>query len=455
MSDPATFPSPAHPDVFAPGHLGELTQIVPPEMVDAALDSAGGTQRRLRRLPSRVVVYLLLAGALFTGQGWAHVWARLTCGLALAPRRPSASAVTEAMRRVGPGPLRELFTLLAASTLIRTRHTVRFAGHLVVAIDGTQIAVADTEANRVMFPKPRGGPNGQAGYPTVRILAIVATGTRQVLDAVFGSDRTGELTYAQSLATALRPGMLLLADRNFASYKFFTAITTAGAGFLIRAKTGHGAMKLPVMSTLPDGSYLSLAAGVQVRVIDAAVTISTQESTRTGHYRLITTLLDPTTAPAARLVELYHDRWQIETAYCEMKSTILGGHVLRGRHPGAVTQEVWALLAAYQVLRTAMSDATLDQPTIDPSRLSFTTALLTARDQIVQAAGAIAQTTIDLTGRIGAAVLADPLPARRTRTRPRVVKRAISKYRAKERDVDHRTYPATLHTRVLTPAPDD
>lgn len=116
---------------------------------------------------------------------------------------------------------------------------------------------------------------------------------------------------------------------------------------------------------------------------------------------------------------------------------------------------MWALLAAYQVLRTAMSDAVLDQPTIEPTRLSFTTALLTARDQIVQAATAIAQTTIDLTGRIGTALLADPLPARRTRTRPRVVKRAISKYRAKERDVDHRTYPTTLHTRVLTPAPDD
>lgn len=455
MSHPATFPAPACPDVFAPGHLGELTQIVPPEMVDAALESAGGTQQRLRRLPSRVVVYLLLAGALFAGQGWQHVWSRLTSGLAAAAGRPSASAITEAMRRVGPGPLRELFTLLTGSTLICTRHAVRFAGHLVVAIDGTQIAVADTEANRVTFPKPRAGPNGEAGYPMIRVVAIVASGTRQIVEAVFGSDKTGELTYAQELTTALRPGMLLLGDRNFASYKFFTALTTTGAGFLIRARTGHGAMKLPVMTRLPDGSYLSLAGGVRVRVIDAAVMITTQAATRTGHYRLITTLLDPGAAPAHRVVELYHDRWEIETAYCELKSTILGGRVLRGRHPGAVTQEVWALLAAYQVLRTAMSDTVLDQPTIDPGRLSFTTALLTARDQIVHAAGTIAGTTIDLHGRIGTAVLANLMPTPRVRTRPRVIKRAISKYRAKERHVDHRTRTATLTTRILTPEPDD
>src|SRR5699024_2292918 len=100
------------------------------------------------------------------------------------------------------------------------------------------------------------------------------------------------------------------------------------------------------------------------------------------------------------------------------------------------------------------SDAILDRVDIDPDRVSFTTALHAARDQIIQASGAIAETTIDLVGRIGAAVLADLLPPRRTRTRPRVIKRAISKYRAKGRDVDRRTYPATLHTRILTPAPD-
>ncbi|TWP38016.1 IS4 family transposase [Leekyejoonella antrihumi] len=455
MSDSATTPVSLSSGVYEPGHLGELTQVVPPEMVDAALEATGGTQQRLRRLPSRVVVYLLLAGGLFAGQGWRQVWSRLTTGLTSPVVRPSGSALTAAMRRVGPGPVRELFALLAGPAATRAEQAVRFAGRLVVAIDGTQIAVPDTDANRARFPKSAGGPNGEPGYPMIRLLALVATGTRSMIDVAFGTDRVGELTYAAQLTRALTRGMLLLGDRNFAAYAFFTQITDTGADFLIRAKTGHGAMKLPVRRRLSDGSYLADAHGARVRVIDAEVTITTEADTRTGTYRLVTTLLDPDHAPARQLVELYHHRWQIETAYCELKSTILGGRVLRARHPSGVEQEVWALLAAYQVLRTAMSDATLCQPDVAPDRASFTVALQAARDQIIQAAGTIAGTAIDLVGRIGAAILADLLPARRIRTRPRVIKRAISKYRAKGRDVDHHTYIATLHTTILTPEPDD
>ncbi len=129
--------------------------------------------------------------------------------------------------------------------------------------------------------------------------------------------------------------------------------------------------------------------------------------------------------------------------------------MLRGEHPSAVTQEVSALLAAYQVLRIAISDIALARPDLDPDRLSFTNALRTARDQIIQAAGTITDTTIDLIGRIGAALLEEVRPARRTRTWQRVLKRAISKYRAKGRDtIDRRTYPATLHTKILTTGPD-
>ena len=213
MSDSATCSS----SVFAAGHLGELTSVVPPEMVDAALESAGGKEQRQRRLPSRVVVYLLLAGVLFADQGWRQVWDRLTGGLGTPVRPPSRSSITEAMRRVGARPLRELFTLLAGPAAAEASAAVRFAGRLVVAIDGTQIPVADTEANRVVFPKPRPGPNGEAGYPFPRMVTILACGTRSVIEASFGTDQTGELTYARRLMGSLRPGMLLLGDRNFAA----------------------------------------------------------------------------------------------------------------------------------------------------------------------------------------------------------------------------------------------
>lgn len=449
MSDSATGSS----CVFAPGHLGELTAVVPPEMVDAALRTGRGTEQRLRLIPSRVVVYLLLAGALFTGQGWLQVWSRLTAGLGYSPGRPAKSALSEAMRRVGPKPLRELFTLLAGPTPCRSRQTL-FAGRVVVAIDGTQILVADTEANRVQFPKHCSGPNGEAGYPMIRLVALVTAGTRSVIEVVFGSDQVGELTYADQLMPALRPGMLLLADRNFATYTFFHRVAGTGADFLFRGKTGKTAMKLPVLERLPDGSYLTQAATTRVRVIDAVVTITTVAGTRSSQYRLITTLLDPREASARQLVKLYHHRWEIETAYCELKSTILGGRVLRARYPAGVEQEVWALLAAYQCLRIAMSDAIFHQPHIDPGRLSFTTALNTARDQVILADQTMTDTVIDLVGRIGAALLANLIPYTAPRTRPRVIKRAISKYRAKGRDTDHSTYPATLRTQIQQIGPD-
>ena len=238
------------------------------------------------------------------------------------------------MRRVVTAPLRELFTLLEGPAVCGSRQVTRFAGRLVVAIDGTQMAVADTEANRARYPKPRGGLNGEAGYPMVRLVAILTAGTRSVIDAAFGTDAVGELTYARQLISCLQPGMVLLGDRNFATYDFFREVAATGADFLFRARTGLNAMKLPVLQQLADGSYLSHAAGQRVRVIDAELTVTTEAKTLTAEYRLVTTLLDPVQAPAPGLVRLYHERWEIETAYCELKSRILNGRVLRGRHPG-------------------------------------------------------------------------------------------------------------------------
>lgn len=171
--------------------------------------------------------------------------------------------------------------------------------------------------------------------------------------------------------------------------------------------------------------------------------------TRTVRYRLITTLLDPRRYPAQDIVVLYHQRWEIETSYLELKSTILGGRVLRARTPMGVQQEIYALLTAYQVLRLAMADATTACPGISDDRASFTIALNAARDQIIQAAGGPTGTTIDLIGRIGRAVLADLLPARRARISPRIVKRAISKHRAKG-NVDRTNHRAAITINVLT-----
>lgn len=409
---------------FAPGHLGELTQIVPFEMVDAVLAQTRTVQRRVRDLPSRVVVYVLLGAALFAECGYQQVWARLVAGLdPITSARPSATALASARRRIGPAPLRELFNLLATSAAGPDTKGTWWRGRLVCAIDGTMMCCPDSPANLALHRK--GGSNhGGTGYPMIRLLALVACGTRTLLGATFGPTNRGETRYATDLLSALGPAMIVLGDRNFAAADLIGQITATGADVLIRVKTGRN---LPVCRRLRDGSYLSQVGPVQVRVIDAAITITTSEGQRVAAYRLITTVTEPE-CPPEQIVRLYHDRWEIETAYCELKDTILGGRVLRARTPAGVEQEVYALLVAYQAIRIAIADTAIARPDLDPDRGSFTIALNAARDQIIKAAGILAESAVDIVGVIGRQVLASPLRPRRCRTAPRVVKRAISNY---------------------------
>jgi hypothetical protein len=125
--------------------------------------------------------------------------------------------------------------------------------------------------------------------------------------------------------------------------------------------------------------------------------------------------------------------------------------VLRARTPTGIDQEIYALLVTYQLLRTAMTDATTTQPGTDPDRASFTIAWHAARDQLIQAANVIAGTVIDLAGTIGRHILAHLLPARRLRISPRIVKRAISKYQARGPRIDRASYKATIGIDILTP----
>jgi len=393
-------------------------------MVDDVLTLTGAVQTRIRDLPSRVVVYLLLAAGLFAESGYRQVWSRLVSSLDdLDPATPTSSALAQARRRVGVKPLAALFAMLAGPAAAAER----WRGLLLCAIDGTTMSVPDSPANLNTYGRQTGS-HGGSGYPLLRLVAIVACGSRTVIDAVFGPISIGEIRYAPALFRCLKPGMLLLADRNFAVKDLVEQIHTTGADLLIRCKTNR---KFPTIGRYRDGSRLALLGNVVVRVIDAEITVHTNgKPHHTGQYRLITTLTDRRFT-ALDLITLYHQRWEIETTFLEMKSTTLAGRVLRARTPTGIEQEVYALLTTYQALRLAMAGATDQAPDVTPDRASFKIALTTARDQVIQAAGVIADRVIDLIGVIGRAVLAEPLPERRVRISPRVVKRAISKHRAK------------------------
>lgn len=443
-------------DVFAAGHLGELTSYLPVELVDDVLEQTKTTQRRLRALPSRVGVYFLLALGMFPGLGYLRVWDKLTAGLSRV-RRPSEKALRDLRRRLGPAPLRALFEVVAGPVGQPRTPGVSHRGLRTVAFDGlNSLKVPDTDRNRRWLGRIR-YHHGWAGYPTLRVMALVETGTRALLGASIGSaDNRDELRLATDLLGLLKPGMLVLADRAFDANTFFNRIVQTGAAFLIRAKSTR---KPRVLRHLPDGSYLSLLDGLKVRIIEADVAITGTDGSRTGdRYRLITTLLDHHRHPATELTKLYHERWEIETAFLALRHTILNGHILRsGDRPG-LEQELWALLTLYQLLRMAMVTATETQPGTDPDRASFTTALQTARDQVTAARGTHPTTPVDLLGTIGRAVLRTLLPPRRPRFSARTVKNATSRYINRDdtrptHSTTITTLDITLHTPPLTVPP--
>ena len=431
--------------VFAPGHLGELTQYLPFELVDDVLEQTRTVQRRLRDLPSRTGVYFVLALGMFPGLGYARVWRKLTAGLAgMDVRRPSEKALRDVRRRLGPAPLKALFEVVAGPLAQPRTPGARFCGLRTVAFDGcNSVKIPDTARNQAWAGKIR-YRMGLAGYPALRLMALAETGTRGLLGAAVGSaaDRD-EAHLARRLLPLLGPGMLVLLDRAFDANAFLADIAGTGAMLLARAKATRNP---PVLEHLPDGSYLSRLDDLPVRMIDAQVAMSGADGScvRDG-YRLITTLTDHCRYPAADLVRLYHERWEIESAFLALRHTLLDGRVLRsGDRPG-VEQELWALLTLYQLLRMAMVAAVETVPGTDPDRASFTTALEAAREELTGARGICPGGPADLPGVIGRAVLATLLPARRPRFSARKVKCATSRYLNRD---DSRPHAVTAITAI-------
>jgi hypothetical protein len=316
-----------------------LTATFPPELVDRVIAETGRRERRHRLLPARVVVYLVLALALFSGQAYEEVARLLTEGLAWARRWqgawqvPTTKAITRARERLGPGPLQALFAEVAGPLAAAGTPGAWYRGWRVLAIDGTTLDVPDTVANQAAFGRPTTHRGERTAFPQVRVLALAECGTHAIIAAVLGPLATGETTLAPGLFARLGVGMLLLADRGFVGFDLWRAAAATGAELVWRTKTNA---VLPVDRQLGDGSYLSriYAARDQrakrdpivVRVVEYTLGKDPGRPGQPGGapYRLLTTILDPAEAPAAELAALYHQRWEFEicqpqcTHMCEL-----------------------------------------------------------------------------------------------------------------------------------------
>jgi Insertion element 4 transposase N-terminal/Transposase DDE domain len=377
--------------------IGVLTSIYPPELVDRVVAEAGRTQQRQRLLPARVVVWLVLAMALFSGQAYEEVARLLAGGLGWARRWqqwyrvPSTPAIAKARARLGPEPLRRLFVEVAGPLATPDTKGAWYRGWRLLAVDGTCLDVADTPANQAAFGRPTTHRGEQTAFPQVRVVAVAECGTHAIIQAAMGPLAKGETTLAAGLLTdgALGPQVLLLADRQFVDANLWRQAAATGAQLLWRTRTNA---VLPVLETFDDGSYLSQIAAAtdrrhgvtptMVRVVEYTLGKDPGRPAAPAPYRLLTTILDPTQAPAAELAALYHQRWEFETTLDELKTHQRGPKVvLRSRSPEMVAQEVWGMLLVHHAIRRLMHQAALDHH-LDPDRLSFVRSLRIVRRQV-------------------------------------------------------------------------
>lgn len=377
--------------------VGVLARAFPREAVEEVVAAAGAREQRNRMLPAWLTVYFVLGLALFMDMGAGRVMRKLAGTLAWAARGvtvtiPSEEALSNARTRLGSAPLRLLFEKVAGPLAEPGSPGAFWRGLRLVSLDGTTVDVQDTEVNWERFggPSTKGssGKKLRGAFPQVRLLALAECGTRALIAAVCGGYRTGEKTLARQLLPRLTAGTLLLADANFACYELWREAAAAGAELLWRA---GAQLSLPVDQVLGDGTYLSRlktprhlrkqgAADIVVRVIEYRLEDAAGQVTET--FALITTLLDPGQAPARELAELYHARWEIETAIGAFKTGMKGaGIVLRSKTPDGAEQEIWALLCAYHAIRDLICAAAALAGQ-DPLRISFASALDTVRQPV-------------------------------------------------------------------------
>ena len=395
---PTQLPSP--PPITDRIALGALTSTFPPELVDQVIAQTGRAEQRRRLLPARVVVYFVLALALYGQAAYEEVLRCLVEGLGWAQQArrgrrswpwwhvPGASALAEARTRLGEAPLRLLFERAARPLATRATRGAWYRHWRIMVLDGTCLDVPDSPANQGLG-RATGG-RGQAAFPQVRVVGLVEAGTHAIVDAAQGPYSSGEQTLAQGLAREggpLGPGVLLLADRLFVGWELWQAMAGTGADLVWRVRCGQGAPKLPVEQVLSDGSWLSYLRAdrgrrLRVRVIEYTLG-DPGRRTGTDRYRLVTTILDPAAAPAGELAALYTERWEVETALGELKTTQRGPRqVLRSKSPELVAQEVWAHLLVHYALRAVLHTAAL-QADLDPDRLSFIATLRVVRRQVI------------------------------------------------------------------------
>jgi hypothetical protein len=382
--------------------LGVLASSVPRDVVDDAVAAAGkGARRAGGKLPPHVMVYFVMALALFADDDYEEVAARLAetlrgWGAGDQAWDPTPGGITQARQRLGPEPVAEVFSQVAVPVADLDTIGAFLGPWRLMSVDGMEWDVPDTGRNRAFFGSSGTGGDDQAAFPKIRVVTVSECGSHAPVLAAMGpaaAKGSGEQSLARELYPDLEEDWLLVADRNFYNWRDWLAAADTGAALLWRVKSS---LLLPVLELLPDGSYRSVLISPEITgkkreaLIEAARRDDDLDGDQARHVRvveyevpdrdgdgkdeliaLITTITDPRQATAAVLAQAYHQRWEHEGGNQQLKTYLRGpGRVLRSGSPDLVKQEIWGYLLTHYAI-SALTCTAATAAGIDPDRVKF------------------------------------------------------------------------------------
>lgn len=417
-------------------HFESVGRNLPADWIEEALSATGTATIRRRRLPAEQVVWLVIGMAMFRDRSIDEVVAKLDLALPGARATVSRSAIPQARARLGVDPMRWLFERSAGVWASRSASRHLWRGLSIFGLDGTSLRVADSEENRTHFGSKSGGfIKGLSAYPLLRLVVLIALRSRLIAAATFGRyEGTDERTNAGELVAHLPGDSLLIVDHNF-----------FGAALLFQVSAGQNRHWLTVASSrnrwrvveqiAPNDAVIEMNVSNTMRAAHAELP-STWQMRAISYQRkgfpprtLLTSLVDPKRFPAEEIVALYHERWEVELAYDEIKTDLLDREeTIRSRSVRGVEQEMWGILLAYNLIRLEIEQVA-ETAKVPPRRIGFVTALHLVRDEwlwcSVASPGAIPKHLVKLRQTMQHFVL----PERRSlRSFPRAVKLKISPY---------------------------
>lgn len=417
-----------------------------PMLIEEALAATGTATIRRRRLPAEQTVWLVLGMAVMRDLPIAAVARQLDIALPAADgsRTVASSALSQARTRLGPDPMEWLYLRTAEEWAHRSAGEDRWRGLALYGVDGSTLRVADSVENRDHFGGQDSGRHEggreerQSGYPLMRLVVLMALRSHLLAAAAFGPYAVDERSYAASLWDTVPDHSLVLVDRHYLQANVLVPLTSKGAQrhWITRAKSNT---KFRSIRRLGKGDEL-IEFEVSSEARRKNPSLPTHFDARAIRYQrkgfrpqlLLTSLIDEIRFPADEIRVLYHERWELELGFGELKTDMLERlETIRSKSPSSVAQEMWGLLLAYNLVRLEIQRVARELK-VSPLRISFVAALREVVEQwhlaSIVSPGTIPARLSTVTDRLRQFLLP---PRRPERAFPRAVKIKMSNYARK------------------------